>query len=152
MGVAEVAKITRQMGLAAQVIASHAASADLGGDPKFSGWAPKLDTQLKTTAFGATVLTPTRSSAGPWTVAEFGRNQGNARGFSGPGINIRTGKTSRTKTGGLRTVRSRRASRWNGVTQPKHTATDAIVRMDAELPRIAEVGVRRVLQKHFDVT
>ena len=43
-----------------QAIARRAASADLGGDPKFSGWAPTLDTQIKRTRGDGHVLLPTR--------------------------------------------------------------------------------------------
>src|SRR5687767_4771248 len=55
----EKAKITREMAERAQQIAESAAAADLGGDPKFSGWAPRLDTQIKTKASGMSVLMPT---------------------------------------------------------------------------------------------
>lgn len=152
----EKQRITHAMGVKAQAIAHSAAAADLGGDAAFSGWRRSshiaLDTQLKDGRGGSTILMPTRSSAGPWTTAERGRNQGNASGFSGPGINVRTGKTSRTKSGEVRKVRARKARRWNGTTDPKHTATEAVARMERELPKIAEVGVRKVLQRHFDVT
>lgn len=152
MSGAEKAKITKAMGRQAQVIAERAASADLGGDPKFSGWPPRLDTQLKTNGSGATTLMPTRHSAGPWTVAERGRNQGNARGFAGPGVNRRTGLTARTKNGGLRRVRTTTGrSNWNGYTRGKNTASEAFDRMEQELPKIAAVEVRRAIQKHVDV-
>lgn len=149
-------KITREMAEAGQKIADKAASADLGADRAFSGWTRAnhitLDTQLKAGANESTLLIPTRSSAGPWTVAEFGRNQGNAPGFSGPGINTRTGLTSRTKSGAVRKVRVRQAHRWNGTTRPKHTASDAQAVMEHELPKIAEKQYRAILVKHFDVT
>ena len=139
------------MAARAESIARTAASSDLGGDPKFSGWAPALDTKIRWTRDGV-IMSPTRSSAGPWTVAERGRNQGNAAGFAGPGINRRTGITSRTNSGGLRKVRAFRAKRWNGRTRGKGTASDATATMDRELPQIAEREVRRVTVKHFDVT
>ena len=137
----------------AQAIAYDAASRDLGGDPKFSGWAPELDTQIKRRRTSA-VLLPTRTSAGPWTVAERGRNQGDGGGgaFFGPGVNRRTGETARTKSGNLRKVRSFRAKRWNGRTRGKNTASDAVARMERELPLIAEAEARRVTKRHFDVT
>lgn len=148
--------ITHEMAQAGQKIADRMASRDLGGDRAFSGW-PRgnpiaLDLQLKNGRNGSTLLLPTRSSAGPWTVAEQGRNQGNAAGFSGPGINSRTGLTSRTKSGGLRKVRARKAKRWNGTTRGKDTATHAQAEMERELPKIAEKQYRAVLVKHFDVT
>lgn len=152
---AEVRKITRQMGKQAQDIANHAASRDLGGDRAFGGWnrgAPiPLDTRLRDGRNGATILSPTRHSAGPWTVAEFGRNQGNASGFHGPGINRATGITSRTKSGGVRRVRTFRGRRWNGVTRGRDTATDATREMDKKLPPIADRAVRDVIRKRFDV-
>lgn len=149
-------RITRQMAEEGQRIAAHAAAADLGGDRAFGNWARgnkiALDTHLKAGRNDSTLLTPTRSSAGPWTVAEQGRNQGNARGFAGPGINRRTGITSRTKSGGLRRVRATRGRRWNGTTQGKRTASDAAKVMERELPKIAAREYRKVLVKHFDVT
>jgi hypothetical protein len=153
---AEIRKITRAQAEAAQSIANRHASRDLGSDRAFSGWTRanrvQLDTQIRRVRGDAHLLTPTRSSAGPWTVAEQGRNQGNASGFAGPGINTRTGITSRTKSGAIRKVRSRRARRWNGTTQGKRTATDATTEMTRELPKIADIGVRLALRKRFDVT
>jgi hypothetical protein len=145
----------RAMAERAQSIAHAEAVADLGGDAAFSGWRRGspigLVTQLKTIPTGVAMI-PTRASAGPWTVANQGRNQGNASGFSGPGINVRTGKTSRTKSGALRKVRARSAKRWNGTTSPKHTADRAVQRMDKELFPIAEKAVKRTIVRHFDVT
>jgi hypothetical protein len=150
----EQKRITRQMGLVAQQIAKQHAAKDLGGDRSFSGWLRgrpiPLDTRLRVVRDG-TLLTPTRSSAGPWTVAEFGRNQGNAGGFSGPGINRRTGITSRTQSGGIRRVRGRQSRRWNGVTAGKGTASDAVAEIDRKLPPIADKAVLRVMRKRFDV-
>lgn len=152
---AEIRKITRAQAEAAQVIANRSASRDLGGDRAFGGWKRgnpiALDTQIKARK-GGHVLLPTRSSAGPWTVAEQGRNQGNASGFSGPGINTRTGLTSRTKSGAIRKVRARASRRWNGTTEGKGTASDAVGQMDRALPKIADAAVRLALRKRFDVT
>jgi hypothetical protein len=148
----ERAKITRDMAEKAQDIARRAASADLGGDPKFSGWAPPLDTRIRRLTSGDHLMTPTGRSAGPWTVAEQGRNQGGSSGFAGPGINRTTGLTARTKSGALRKVRGARSRRWNGYTQGKNTASDAVARMERELPPVAERGVRRAIRKRFDVT
>lgn len=151
----EQRKITRLMGLEAQRIANQAAAGDLGGDRAFSGWLRgnplPLDTRLRP-AGAATLLTPTRSSAGPWTVAEQGRNQGNAAGFAGPGINRRTGVTSRTQAGNVRRVRARRSRRWNGTTRGKNTASDALKVMERRLPPIADKAVLVVTRKRFDVT
>lgn len=139
-----------EMGKRAQSIAEAAASADLGGDPKFSGWKPPLDTHLKVIE-GGVVLMPTRSSAGPWTVAERGRNQGNASGFSGPGINRKTGATARTKSGGVRKTRATGGKRWNGTTKGKQTASQAVAKMESELTPIAERAVHKTIIRHFDV-
>jgi hypothetical protein len=144
----EKARITKDMGERAQRIAHDAASADLGGDPKFSGWAPTLDTQLFHRG-GVTTLAPTKTSAGPWTVAEIGRNKGNAGGFAGPGVG-RSGTTSRTKSGAIRKVRTFKKKRWNGYTAGKGSASQAFAIMERELPKIAERGVARVIRKHFD--
>ena len=145
-------EITGPMAQEAQKIAAVEVSRDLGGDIKFSGWAPALVTQVKFTSTGAAVVHPTRTSAGPFTVAESGRNQGNAAGFSGPGVNRRTGATSRTKSGGIRKQRARGAKRWNGVTRGCGTSSRAVAVMEKKMPKVAEDGVRKVMVRHFDVT
>jgi hypothetical protein len=137
---AEKQKITRRMAEQAQRIAEAEASSDLGGDPKFSGWAPTLDTEIKFTTDNAAIVHPTRSSAGPWTVAEFGRNSKEGPRLVGPRL-TKTGRISRA-----------RQKRWNGRTDGKNTASKAVQRMEEELPNIAEDGFTRLLQKHFDVT
>lgn len=150
----EQRRITRQMAREAQQIADKQAAHDLGGDKAFSGWnrgGPiPLDTRLKSGRGGETVLLP--KFAGGWTVAEFGRHQGNATGFAGPGINRRTGITARTKSGAVRRVRAVRGRRWNGVTQGKGTATKATDEMARKLPKIADREVLQVTRKRFDVT
>lgn len=152
----EQRQITRAQGLEAQRIADRSAAASLGSDRAFGGWlrgAPiALDTRLRTVNGSDTLMTPTRSSAGPWTVAEQGRNQGNASGFAGPGINRTTGLTARTKAGNVRKVRGRRSRRWNGTTAGKGTASRAQAEMDARLPKIADKAVLKVTRKRFDVT
>ena len=130
-------------------LATQAASADLGGDPKFSGWEPELVTVIKWTRSSAAIVQPTRQSAGPWTVAEQGRNKGNASGFAGPGVNRKTGLTSRTKSGGVRKQRSRGASRWNGRTAGKGTASDALVMIEKKVPKIVETAIGRAIAKTF---
>lgn len=144
-------RIALEMAEKARKIAEQQASADLGGDAKFSGWAPPLDTHVKMVKTGALML-PTRSGAGPWTVAESGRHRGGGGGFAGPGVNRKTGTTSRTKSGGLRKVKAVKGKRWNGYTDPKHTASKAVARMEHELFPIAEIQIRRIEQRHFDVT
>jgi hypothetical protein len=150
---AEKRRITRDMAEQAQKIAERAASGDLGGDPKFSRWKPELDTQIKPTRGNGHLLAPTKTGAGPWTVAQFGRHaDGGVGRFQGPSLNMRTGRTTRTKTGALTNRTRTTGVRWNGVTKGKGTADKAIAAMERELPKLAENGVRRVLRKHFDVT
>lgn len=144
-------RITMRQAEAAQKIAAQVASADLGGDPKFSGWKPELDTQVKTTRNGASLFSPTRTSAGPWTVAEFGRNKGNAGGFAGPGIGRTTGKTSRNKDGALRKVRAFKAKRWNGYTDGKQTGSKTLQAIDRVVEDIALDSLRKTTRKYFDI-
>lgn len=151
---AEKRKITKAQAVEGQKIARRAAAADLGGDPKFSGWKPRLATVVKPARDNAHMLLPTRQSAGPWTVAEFGRHaDGGVGRFQGPGVNLRTGRTSRRRDGTVSTrgTRQRRGVRWNGVTAGKDTATDAIRKMDEPAKKIAEAGLRKVIRKHFDL-
>jgi hypothetical protein len=144
-------RVALEMAQKAQSIAQAEASADIGGS--FSGWKRgnpiELVTQIKKTKTGYAVI-PTKASAGPWTVADRGRNQGNAGGFAGPGIS-KKGTTSRTKSGGVRKVKAFKAKRWNGTTSGFHTADRALDRMDSELPKIAEREVRQIEARHFDV-
>lgn len=147
-------EITDSMGRRAQKLAEQAASADLGGDPMMSGWkVAELKTRTRRLADGATLLSPASpAAAGGWTVASDGRNQGNAGGFFGPGINATTGLTARTKSGKVRKVRARALRRWNGTTRGKDAAPDAVALMEREMPKLAEQGVRRVIRKRFDVS
>lgn len=147
----EAHKITEKMGKRAQAIARSVASGDLGGDPKFSGWAPELDTRLKEIKTGHVIL-PTKPGAGPWTVAEKGRNVGETGRFLGPGATLAGGAVRRRKDGSVAKRGARKARRWNGVTKGKNTATKAVEQMDRELPEIAGVEFKRVLKKRFDVT
>ena len=62
------------VGVQAKKIAAATASGDLGGDPKFSGWKPKLDTRFDVIGPTSIVHKPKAKSAGPWTVAQSGRN------------------------------------------------------------------------------
>ena len=151
----EKRKITRAQAEAGQKIADRMAARDLGSDRAFSGWKRgdpiPLDTHIKTTRSNGAVLLP--EFAGGWTTAEKGRHhEGGVGRFQGPSINMRTGRTGRTKSGGIRAGRARSGVRWNGMTEGKHTASDAVKAMERELPKIADDGVRRVLRKHFDVT
>ena len=148
-------KITGAMAEKAQRIAASQVASDLTNSD-FSGWTPsspiKLETRVKFGRDNSAILQPTRPSAGPFTVLELGRNRGNASGFSGPGINTRTGMTSRNKDGGVRKQRARKAKRWNGYTDGKSTSTKAVAAIDAAMPAVAEKGIRQVMVRHFDVS
>jgi hypothetical protein len=156
LGAEDANRIAAVMGAKALGIARRSASADLGGDPKMSGWPiAQLDTRIVNASEpGIVLLVPaSASAAGGWTVATIGRNRGHGGGFAGPGVNRRTGRTSRKKSGEVRKVRAHGAgSRWNGTTVGKNTATDAQTAMERELPQIAETEFRKVLAKHFDLS
>lgn len=141
--------VSHALGKMAKKAAEASASGDLGGDPKFSGWAPKLDTRYDIVGPGRISFKPTPRSAGPWTVAQQGRNQGNASGFSGPGINAKTGVTARTKSGGVRKVRARKAKKWNGRTAGKGTADKALKRIDDQMPGIVDRHIKQSIRKVF---
>jgi hypothetical protein len=146
-------RTNKEIGEAAKRIARQAAANDLGGDPKFSGWAPTLDVKyrsLKGKEQGV-VISPTKTSAGPWSVAEKGRNRG-AGGFAGPGINRRTGRTSAGVRAGTSQVRANTrgaTKRWNGYTNGKLTATDAVQEFNRQLLPIVEKGIVLLTKKHL---
>jgi hypothetical protein len=131
-------KIGDMAGMRAKMIATAAASADLGGDPKFSGWKPTLDTRFDHIRPGAISFHPTKSSAGPWTVAEFGRHS--AAGPQLHGVKLtKSGKVSKGK-----------GKRWNGRTAGKHTASEALAKMNRELPALADKEVSSAVRKFFN--
>lgn len=151
LSTADMKKRLTVVGVAAKADAAKAARADLGGDGAFSGWKPLMPLQAKfqfhQDGKGITVSREPRS-AGPWRVAEQGRNQGNASGFSGPGLNTKTGVTSRTKSGALRT-RARKGRRWNGTTQGKNTWSDAAAVMAKEAPKTLDKLNRKAVVDAF---
>jgi hypothetical protein len=128
---ARLKTITKAVAQFAQATATAEASADLGG------WAPLLDTKARDLSPGQMLFTPTRSSAGPWTVAEFGRNSKAGPRMVGPRL---------TKTG---RVSKARQKRWNGITQGKGTATRVTQRIDAETPQIVDREVGKAIRKFF---
>lgn len=143
-------RITRAQAEAGVDIAIGRFSGVLGGDPKFSGWAPEIELQVKETRTAGAVMMPTRTGAGPATVATQGRNQGDVGLFQGPALNHRTGVTSRNKRGNL--IRRRTTRRqWNGYTDPKISASEIVSAIDARAVEIAEAEQRSGLQRHFDV-
>ena len=115
-------KVANAVGLMGKAHAhSFSGKAALGGDFEFSGW-PKpgqLEVRYSLSSLnpGLVVIHRAPRSAGPWRVAEEGRNQGNASGFSGPGVSNKSGLTARTKSGGIRKVRARKGRAWNGKTE-----------------------------------
>jgi hypothetical protein len=139
------------IGKMAKESTQEAVAADLGGDQFFSGWAPELKTAYDVIK-GKPAISfrpASRRAAGPFTVAEIGRNQGNASGFSGPGLNRRTGVTSFTKSGRVRKQRAWAAKRWNGRTAGKGTATDAHKLIEKRLPKVVDKALSRAIRKSF---
>lgn len=128
----DLKKIMSHLGVDAKKDAEQAASADLGGDPKFSGWAPTLDTKFDHAGSGRISFHPTGKSAGPWTVAEEGRNQS-------------AGPPSPTKKKG-----KGKGRKWNGRTQGKGTAAAALATVAKETPDRFEKELKKVLRKAFD--
>jgi hypothetical protein len=125
------------LGKMAKAEATKAASADLGGDPKFSGWKPVLDTRYDIIGPGRISFHPSRSSAGPWTVAEFGRGSS-----VGPSLS----SSSLTPTG---RVSKRRKKRNNGRTKGKGTASDALAAIDKKAPGVVDEQVGKAIRKFF---
>ena len=130
--------IAQKAGMESKKLAERAASADLGGDPKFSGWAPTLDTRFDHLDPGKISFKPSRRSAGPWTVAEFGRNQAAGPRMVGPRL-TKTGKVSKA-----------RQKRYNGQTDGKGTASDALKLIDAKIPQVVEKEVVTAIRRFFN--
>ena len=130
-------RISTDVGVAAKKIAAVRVDADLGGTG-FSGWAAPLDTRFDHVGDGKVSFHPTRRSAGPWTVAEYGRNQTAGPRMVGPRL-TKTGKVSKAK-----------GRRWNGRTAPHHTATETTADIDRMVARVAERSVVRAIRKHWD--
>lgn len=152
---AQKRRVTGPMADKAQKIIDAQVARDLT-QSDFSGWTRsnpiKLTTEQRFGRDNAAIVYPTKTTAGPFTVLDAGRNKGNASGFAGPGVNRRTGLTSRTKAGNIRQQRNRAARRWNGYTSGKGTAGNAAKAIEKAMPDVAEVGVRKVMVRHFDVT
>jgi hypothetical protein len=132
--------------------AIQALSSDIG-DSSMSGWRRGRPIDLKPAyevlSAHEVEIAPRKRQRGPWRVLESGRNQGNASGFSGPAINRSTGLTARTKSGGIRKQRGRKASRWNGYTRGKDTWSDARRLMEKRFFRAVHEDTTKVLRKHF---
>lgn len=123
--------LSHSLGKMAKEEATKAASTDLGGDPKFSGWAPTLDTRYDIIGPGRISFHPSRRSAGPWTVAQFGRNAG-----AGPAIGSKGRRGTRR--------------RWNGRTSGKGTADDALNGIDKKAPIVVEKQIGLAIRKFFN--
>lgn len=102
------------VGVEAKKIATGEASADLGGDAKFSHWKPPLDTRFDVIGPTTVSFKPTKRSAGPWTVAERGRD----------GVS-------------------------NGKTLGKRTATKAVAKIEAAVPKIVDRELSKVVHDIF---
>lgn len=156
----EQRKINRAAAERAQTIFDRRVASDVGGDDRFSGWGRRqgvpLDTQIRQKPNGAAWLIPTRSGAGPITVAEQGRNSlGGFRNLAqGPGVNLRTGRTARLADGtvSVRARRTRATRRNNGVTRGKQTASDAVAQIEREIPEFMEERLMVVVGRVFDVS
>ena len=102
-----------------KVANAAAAASKLGGDRRFTkgGFGDPLAASFTVhgDGLGVTVHRDGKS-AGPWRVAESGRNQGNGGGMAGPGVS-KDGTTRRNKDGSVRKTRKRKARRWNGTTE-----------------------------------
>lgn len=136
-GKAVTARLER-VGVASRADIDDAVRAELG-DQSMSGWRRSVAIPIVATSLVVSdhevAMQPERRAAGPMRVLEDGRNQGNAGGFAGPGVNRATGVTARTKSGAVRKVRSRASRRWNGTTDPKHTWADAVGPLAVEMPK-----------------
>ena len=131
---AALTKLMTSIGVEAKGIATREASSDLGGDPKFSGWKPLLDTRFDHVGEGKILFKPTPRSAGPWTVAEFGRNKAAGPRMVGPRL-TKTGKVSKA-----------RQKRYNGQTVGKGTATDVTAKVDDHVDQAARRFVAKAVQ------
>ena len=127
------------IGKMAKAEADASAKSDLGSDGQFSGWPGALATGYDIIGPGKMIFKPRNArAAGKWTVAELGRNAS-----QGP----RLRSSTLTPTGRRRSARSMR--RWNGVTQGKNTATDAVNEIEKKVPKIVQTGVSRAIRKTF---
>jgi hypothetical protein len=144
-----------RLGSKLKPIGPATAAADLGSDSAFSGWRNggiPLQLAYKTDG-GMLLMHRSGRSAGPWRVAEQGRNQGNAGGGMafGPGI-LRSGSNAgttafRTRKNGdfildkegrrqVKKVREFKRKRWNGYTQGKGTWSKTEVALESSARRL----------------
>ena len=122
------------------------------GDQSMSGWRRRKPIEVVGTSSvrdGLLSVEPVKAAKGPMRVLESGRNQGNASGFAGPGVNRLTGETARTKSGAVRKVRARKAKRWNGYTTGKGTWSEAAEAIIAKAPGAINDEKVAVMARHF---
>lgn len=147
----QLKQVMERLGTAARGDAAKAARADLGSDGRFSGWArAPLATETKYLGKGQQYVGPTSQGAGPWTVAQAGRNQGGigALRTTRSGRLQRAAGTRLRKTDGVR-VQRWRGTRWNGTTAPKFTADDARAITARETPKRLRKESLKVLTAAF---
>jgi hypothetical protein len=143
--------ITHIMGREAEKATRSVVMRTFGSKRGFSGWRRKktvpINTRLIDGRKGATIMAPTKSSAGVATTAQFGRNPGG--GGLGARSSPRMVGPRLTKTGKISKARVRR---YNGTTQPMRTSDKAVKEAERRVPRVTDRAVRRVVAKRFDVT
>ena len=121
----------------------------LGADAAFTeGWGENpIQTRIVVGPTpGQARVEPKPQQLGVARVADIGRNHG-ASGFHGPGINRKTGVTSRTKKGNLRKVRAAKARRWNGVTEGYGITEKANRLSERSVPKVIERAVADEVRK-----
>lgn len=143
-----------KVGVKLRPYAWRGASRDVGAKRHFSGWRRNkgivfdVDWKAHKTGVGLTVHR-SRVSAGPWRVAEIGRNLGETGLFLGPAINHRTGVTSRNRRTGNLIRRRYKPKRWNGYTKGKQTFSHAADLMADKAPQLIKNAETAAIGKAF---
>jgi len=140
-----------RVGKAVQVEIERAVAADIG-DTSMSGWRRSGPIAITGTSRAISdhevIVEPVKRAKGPMAVLERGRNQGNASGFSGPGISA-DGSTRRNANGSVRKARRRKARRWNGYTAGKNTMSEASQAIKDKAPPLIAAEVHKALAKRL---
>lgn len=140
-------KVAQQLGKLGQGDAVKAVRNDWHRDHIKNWRKAKFTTGVKVQSPGAVTVGPSNQGVGVWKVAEKGRHHGDSNRFQGPGVNVKTGETSRLKSGKLRTVKARKGRRWNGYTDPKGTWSDAEELIAKATPKRTQALVNKALIK-----